>query len=138
MATTVTRRVFAPGVVNEDAPHRLGRRSEEMGGVSEFRVLLADQPQSGLVDQRGGLKGLAGGFVRHPGSRQLAQLFIHQWQEFVRRLWIALLNGRQDASHVAHTGLGIRFGRGALFRRSRTGAKGGTEQRAVPLFFVFG
>jgi len=54
------------------------------------------------VNQRSGLEGLAGGFVRHPGRGQLAQLFIDQREQFVGGVGIALLDGRQDVSHIAH------------------------------------
>src|SRR5215471_12087146 len=69
--------------------------------VCEFWGLLADQPQPGLVNESGGLEGLASRFVGHPGGCQFAQLLIDERQEFVRGLRIASLDSRQDMSDVA-------------------------------------
>jgi hypothetical protein len=70
---------------------------------------------------------LSGGFVRHPGSGELAQFLIDQREQFVSGLRITLLEGRQDARDIAHGRGGIRFCKAALFR-SRTGENAGTKR----------
>ena len=52
--------LLAAGLVHEDAAHGLGRRCEEVPpAVPVLGPLDIDQPQVGLVDQRGRLQGLA-------------------------------------------------------------------------------
>jgi hypothetical protein len=41
--------------------------------------------------------------IRLRRPRQLAQFVIHQWQELLRGLRIALLNLRQDLRNIRHT-----------------------------------
>jgi len=55
------------------------------------------------VNQRGGLKGLTGRFIRHPMRRQFAQLLIDEREQFVSGVGLALLDRGQDLSYVAHT-----------------------------------
>src|SRR5215471_17734934 len=54
------------------------------------------------MHQRRRLERLARFFMRKSGRSQLPQLLIHQRQQRLRRLRIALLNLRQDAGHVGH------------------------------------
>ena len=46
------------GMVDQDPPHRFRRGGEEVPPAVE--LLVADQPQIGLVDQGGGVEGVAG------------------------------------------------------------------------------
>ncbi len=51
-----------PGLLDEDAPHRLGCGGEEVAAILPGRAVpVADQPEEGLVDQRGRLEGLSVG-----------------------------------------------------------------------------
>lgn len=50
------------------------------------------QPNVRFVDQCRGLKRLARGLLGHFGRRQLAQFVVHQRQELLGRLPIALLD----------------------------------------------
>ena len=102
LSAAVAPRVFAAGVINQDAAHRLGCCGEEMSAVLEFRVFLADQTQPSFMNQRRRLERLSGSLVRHPGGCQFAQLLIDQREEFVSGLRIALLDSRQDARYIAH------------------------------------
>src|SRR5438132_346368 len=54
------------------------------------------------MHQGGGLEGLPGLFTRQLLSRQLAQLIINEGQELLGGVWVALLDGGQDSSYVAH------------------------------------
>ena len=65
-------------------------------------LLGADEPQVRLVDQGGGLERLAGLLLRELLGGQLAELVVDQRQEFLGRLGIALLDGREDAGDVVH------------------------------------
>ena len=61
----VARGALAASAVNEDSAHRLGSSAKEVRAAVPFLIFIADQPQPGFVDERGGLQGLAGCFVRH-------------------------------------------------------------------------
>ena len=63
---------------------------------------VADEPEVRLVDQGGGLEGLPGLLLGQPLGRELAELVVDQRQELLGRLGVALLDGREDAGHVAH------------------------------------
>jgi hypothetical protein len=72
---------LAPRVVDENAAHGFGGGEEEVSTVLPLRFRIAAQSQPRLVDQRGGLQGLAGRLARHFLRRQYAQLLIDQGQE---------------------------------------------------------
>ena len=57
------------------------------------------------MNQRGGLQGLAWGFLGHPGAGQFSQLLIDQRQQFLGRFSVALLDSFEDPGHIAHRGL---------------------------------
>ena len=64
-ARAASRRQSSPGVFDQDATHRLGRRAEEMRAILKGRGISAAQPHPGLVDEGGGLERMAGRFVGH-------------------------------------------------------------------------
>src|SRR5262249_54018514 len=68
--------------VDEDAAHGLGRGPEEVAPAVE--VLVADEPQVRLVDQRGRLERLARCLRGHPGGRELAQLVVDEREQLGR------------------------------------------------------
>jgi hypothetical protein len=65
-------------VLDQDATHGLGSRSEEMSAILPSGVPLPYEPQIRLVDQGGRLERLPGPLLRHPQSDQLAQLLVDQ------------------------------------------------------------
>ena len=62
----------------------------------------ADQPQVRLVHQRGGLKRLAGLFLRQFLRRQLAQLVVDDGQKLLGGVRVAVLDGVENLGHVTH------------------------------------
>ena len=54
------------------------------------------------MNERGGLKRVAGGFVRHLVRGQAAEFLINQRQQFVGGPGIALLDGGENARDFAH------------------------------------
>jgi hypothetical protein len=50
--------LLAAGVLDEDAPHGLGRRGEEV--TASVEAVIPDQPQVRFVDQGGSIEGVAG------------------------------------------------------------------------------
>ncbi len=97
--------VLAPRPVNEDPPHGLGGGGNEMRAIGEPGRFVPNQPEPGLVDERCRLQRLAGRFGSHFVRRQLPQLLIHQRQQFLGGLGVALRNRVQDARDLAHAAL---------------------------------
>jgi hypothetical protein len=93
----------APGSLDQDAPHRLGRRGEEVApAVERLRRVGPDEPQVRLVDERRGLERLPRRLARQPCRGEPAELLVDQRQERPGGPGVALLDGREDARHVAH------------------------------------
>jgi hypothetical protein len=80
MFPRATKPASSPGVFDQDATHRLGRRTEEMRAILKGWGISTDQPHPGLVDERGGLERMAGSFVGHLLRRQTAELFVNDWR----------------------------------------------------------
>ena len=78
------RAVSPPGALHQDPAHGFGRRGKEMGAILPRRLAIGPEPQPGLVDQRGGLQGLAGRLLGHLVRGESAQLFVNQRQQFFR------------------------------------------------------
>ena len=94
---------LSAGVLDEDAAHGLGGGGEEVAAaVPLLGLFRVHQAQVGFVDEGGCLQGLAGLFLGQALGGQLAQLVVHEGQELLRGVGIALLDGGQDAGHFVH------------------------------------
>ena len=56
------------------------------------------------MHQGGGLERVVGRFVRHVPGRQLAQLVVDERQQLRRGVWVAGVDGGQDARDIRHEG----------------------------------
>jgi hypothetical protein len=59
-----------------------------MGAVLPTHVRLIHQANIGLVDQRGGLKGVAFPFTIHETAREPVKLVVDEWVQLVERFLI--------------------------------------------------
>jgi hypothetical protein len=84
-----------PGAVNENPPHRLGGGDKEVRSVLEFRRLIADEPQPGLVDERSRLQRVSRRFTGHFARSEPTQFFIDQGQQLVGGFGIAAFDGAE-------------------------------------------
>ncbi len=103
-AAAMSLTVFPAGIVNEDAAHGFGGGGKEMCTVFPLRLVIAAEPQPRLVNERGCLQRLARIFTRHFLRGKFAKLFVHERQEFVRRVWIALVHALKNDGEIAHAG----------------------------------
>ena len=88
---------MASSVLDQDAAHGLGGRSEEMTAVLPVRRLLGvHQAEVGLVDQGGRLQRLAGPLPGQLVGRQTAEFVVDQRQELLGGVRVARLDCRQD------------------------------------------
>ena len=67
-----------------------------------LRLVHVHQPQVRLVDEGRGLERLAGLLLRQALGRQLAQLVVDERQQLLGGVWVALVDGGQDARNITH------------------------------------
>src|SRR5262249_22717741 len=91
---------LSPGPLDEDPPHGLGGGGEEVAAAVE--VLVTHQPQIGLMDQRGGVEGMAGGFRGQARGGELPQLVVDERQEVGSSLAVAGSGSVKEAGHRGH------------------------------------
>lgn len=89
------------GAFDDDAPHRLGRRGEELAPARPRRV-FAGQPQPRLMHQRRGLEGVVGGLLRHLRRRQLAKFLVNQREQLVGGPGITRVQIAEELGDVGH------------------------------------
>ena len=73
-----------------------------MGTPAPPLAVRSGQTQPGLVNERGGLKGLTRFLMGHAGGSQPAQFFIDQRQQLFGGNRVALFRTFQNARHFAH------------------------------------
>jgi hypothetical protein len=71
--------------VNQNLAHDLRGDCVEVGPVLVVHLLCIDRLQAGLVDQRRGLKNVAGTLAHHVLVCAAMQFVVHQWNELVQR-----------------------------------------------------
>jgi len=101
---SVTNPVFAPGIIHEDASHRLGGRAEEVSPAAPLLPIGTSHPQPRFMNEGGGLQRLAGPFIGHLVGRQPAQFIIDQGQQFLCSLRITGINRTEQLGDVAGHG----------------------------------
>jgi hypothetical protein len=93
-------------LLDQDPSHCFGSGGEEVASIVPVRFVSAalgdDQPQPCLVNQCGGLKGLARSFPGELRGGKPAQFVVEQGQQFIARMAFAILNPLQDLRHLAH------------------------------------
>ena len=86
--------VMAACVVNQDAPHHLGRHCEEMRAILPFHALVVHQPHVGFIHQGGGLKGVSRAFAPHVVMSQEAKVVINDRGQALERVLVAPAPGQ--------------------------------------------
>ncbi|MCG3159884.1 MAG: hypothetical protein JMDDDDMK_00909 [Acidobacteria bacterium] len=77
-------------MINQYAPHRLSRDAEEMRPVLPRDVLVINQLQVSLVDQRRCLQRVSFALVAHVMVRHSAQFVVNQRHQLVERSLVAV------------------------------------------------
>ena len=98
----VPRSGLRAGSLNQEAAHGLGGGGKEVATIIPVLRASPDQPQPGLVDQRGGLEGVSGRFVGHLVRGQSAEFFVDEREQFLSGLGFALLHAVEYARDIAH------------------------------------
>ena len=101
---------LAPGGLDQDVPHGLGCRGEEVAPAVPLAVRgVTDQPQVRLVHQGRGLERLPRRLVRQLPGRQATELVVDQGEQLLGRLTVALLDRRENPRRLAHRRVTIWF-----------------------------
>src|SRR5581483_568105 len=74
-----------------------------MRAAVPFGVAVAGETQPGFMDERGGLEGLPGNFIRHFVRGEPAQFVVDQRKQLVRRGRLALADRVENPGHVTHS-----------------------------------
>src|ERR1022692_449658 len=97
-----TFQVTAPRMINQNAPHQLGRNREKMGAILPLHVLVIHQPHIGFVDQSGGLQAMTGAFSFHVSSREAMEFAINDGRKAVERGSVSITPGSKQLTHLAN------------------------------------
>ena len=93
-------------VINEDATHHVCSYSEKLRAILPVSGALIDEAQVRLVNQSGGLKGMAVRFPAHCVRGDTAQLVVYERYELIRRSTVALTPRLEERSDVRPCGVG--------------------------------
>jgi hypothetical protein len=89
------------GVVDEDSPHRLGRRREEVSAAIPIgEPVWFHQPQECLVHQFGRLETMAGALAGQSRSCDAAQLVVQHAEQVVSGLLVVVLQPPQQERNL--------------------------------------
>src|SRR4051812_27446774 len=92
-----------PCALNQNPPHGLRRRAEEVRTILELPLsVITGKTKPRLMHERSRLQRVTGRFRHHFARRELAQLLIDERQQFFRRAWVALFYPLQNDGDVAH------------------------------------
>ena len=72
------------GALHQNPAHGFGRHGEKLCAIRPCGLGVGPELQPGLMDQRGGLQGLAGRLLGHPVRGEFAQLLVNQRQQLSR------------------------------------------------------
>ena len=95
--------LFAPGVLNQDSPHGLSGRSEEVGTVLPLAGAGTAQAQPRFVDESGRLQGMPLGLGGHLRRGDAFQLVVNQGQQRLRGFVFTTLERLENPGDFAHS-----------------------------------
>ena len=100
-------------MIYEDAPHELGRDSEEMRAPLPLCCLLANELEVCLVNQSGGLEGVVLPLTSHVTPGKPLQFVLDQRNQLLRCLLVAVRKLTEQDRNIGlvriHAGLSVTF-----------------------------
>ena len=90
-------------MIDEDAPHHLGRHGEEMGAILPAHAVVSHQAQVGLVHEGGRLERVAASLTLHIAVSQAAEFLINDGRQAVERALVSIAPGLQKRADVLCT-----------------------------------
>jgi hypothetical protein len=95
-------RIFSSRVLDQDASHRLRSRRDEMAAVFPSIRRALQQPQVGVMNERGRLQRMSRVLLRHLRSRDSLKLVIHQRQKLRGSVRIAVAHRLHQLRGLGH------------------------------------
>ena len=92
--------VVATSMIDQYAPHHLGRNREEMGAILPLHALVVHQAHVGFVHQGGRLERVAAALALHIAVSQAAEFVIHDGGQAVERALVSIAPGAQKRAYV--------------------------------------
>jgi hypothetical protein len=93
--------VVAARVLNQNAPHQLGRNRKKMSAVLPIHPLVIHQAHVGFIDQSGGLQAMTGALTFHVASGKAVEFVIDDWSQAVESSSISITPGSEKLGHLA-------------------------------------
>ena len=105
--------VLLPGMVDENAPHGLGGRSEKVIAILPAGPGGALQSEPGLMNERSGLQSVTSAFTRHLAVGESPQFLVDGGKEFIRR-GLTGLHAAENSGYVIQVNRRITARRGPV------------------------
>ena len=87
-------------MVNQNAPHHLGRNREKMGAILPLHALIIHQAHVGFIDQGGGLQAVSGALAFHIVVSQAAEFLIDDRGQALQRALVSIAPGAEERAYV--------------------------------------
>ena len=94
--------MLSAGVIDEDLAHQLRRHRKKVRPVLQRQSVHIHESQVDLMHERRRLKGVPRLFALEMAARHAAQLVIHERDQAVERLGVALAPGQEQSSYIVH------------------------------------
>src|SRR5262245_45591160 len=91
--------VMAPGMVDQYAPHHLGRNCEKMGAILPLHALVVNQTHVGFIHQGSGLERVAWALALHVVVSQSAEFFINDRCQAVESASVSTTPGAEKLAY---------------------------------------
>src|SRR5882724_3243746 len=92
--------VVAASIVDQYAPHHLGRNCEEVSAILPLHALIVHQAHVSLIDEGGRLKGMARALAFHVAVRKAAKFVINDGREPLERALISRAPGAEERAYL--------------------------------------
>jgi len=87
-------------MVDQYAPHHLGRNCEEMGAILPLHALVVNQTHVGFIYQGSGLERVAWALALHEVVSQATKLFINDRGQAIERALVSFTPGAEEPAYV--------------------------------------
>src|SRR5271165_2125688 len=93
--------VLAPCMLNQNAPHQLGRNGKKVCAILPLHALVIHQAHVGLIDQGRGLQHETGTLALHVVARQTVEFLINDGGQPFERALVPVAPGAEQLAYVA-------------------------------------
>ena len=88
-------------MLNQNAPHQLGRNREKVRAILPLHALVIHQAHVGFIDQGRGLQAVAGALALHVVACQAVEFLIDDGGQPFERALVSVAPGAEQLAYVA-------------------------------------